>query len=210
MWNLLRNAVKFTPSGGNVRVRSINAGDNITISVRDTGIGIEPRHIDRLFIPFEQVSPGTGVGLGLGLAICRGLAEAHQGKIEAHSDGPGHGSTFEVTLQTIDMPMGATTAPAATASASDAPANGKSPKPAAATPPPSDSTIAPSPSAQTGLRIMLVEDHRDTAQVMSRLLKSQGHRVEVATSLGDALALANEPFDLAISDITLPDGSGWS
>jgi PAS domain S-box-containing protein len=188
MGNLLRNAVKFTPRGGNVRVRTINAGDQITVSVRDTGIGLAPQHLERLFIPFEQVSPETGAGLGLGLAICRGLVEAHHGTIRAHSEGAGTGSTFEVTLQTIDAP--AHLQPNDSPTASNRPPQQKQNGRAA------------------GLRIMLVEDHRDTANVMSRLLQSHGHQVEVAGSLNDAIALANEEFDLAISDITLPDGSG--
>jgi two-component system, chemotaxis family, CheB/CheR fusion protein len=231
MWNLLCNAIKFTPRGGSVRVRSINSGSQLTVSVRDTGIGIEPHSIERLFVPFEQVSPVTGTGLGLGLTICRGLVEAHHGTIRAHSEGLGTGATFEMTLPMIDQPVDvpaeapaeepAEAAADSPAVASDAAkrANGNSqfappagagfefidrrPKPTNA-----DAQVEAAPA----LRILLVEDHRDTANVMSRLLRSHGYDVQVAGCLGDAVALAQalaqEPFELAISDITLPDGSG--
>ncbi len=207
LWNLLRNAIKFTPAGGTIRVRSINASNDgtITVSVRDTGIGIDPARSGKLFAPFAQLDPGAPEGLGLGLAICQGLVEAHQGAIHAHSEGLGCGSTFEVVLKAIPAPAQA-----------EARRIGKNavvpatPLRARAAPGPTETQHQEPPPApgERGLRIMLVEDHRDTAQVMSRLLTRQGYRVQVANCIRDAIELAQQPFDLAISDISLPDGTG--
>ena len=106
VWNLLTNAVKFTPQGGRVtvsvtRVHPPDGRDHVELIVRDTGIGMEPAKLARVFEPFEQ--GGRGVterfgGLGLGLAIARALTEAHGGSLSARSDGPGHGSSFIVRL----------------------------------------------------------------------------------------------------------------
>jgi PAS domain S-box-containing protein len=98
-WNLLGNALKFTPRGGQVSVRLSNpAPDRVLAQVADSGCGIAPDAIEGLFEPFEQVRDGYKKGLGLGLAIARGIVEGHGGTIEVHSDGPGRGAVFSVTL----------------------------------------------------------------------------------------------------------------
>jgi PAS domain S-box-containing protein len=241
VWNLLRNAIKFTPAGGRILTRSINAagtggagggaggGAQITVSVRDSGIGIDPQRLHTLFTPFEQVNPAPaalGAGLGLGLTICQALVKAHDGTITAHSEGADTGSTFEFTLETIPTPTAADIAQyvaqslakddskngVAVASSRHPSPRGPSPLATPRTEPPTKSpAAAPAPAAARGLSIMLVEDHPDTAAVMARLLQRQGYRVSVAHTYSEALALADEPdepFDLAISDISLPDGSG--
>jgi len=185
LWNLLRNAVKFTPDGGAINVRTSNLDDQaVRVEVCDTGIGLAPDAVGRIFNPFEQ--GGTEVtqrfgGLGLGLNICRVLVESHRGNISATSPGLGQGATF-----TVDWPTGtgasATPAPAATAT-----------------------EALTTPAA----RVLLVEDHRDTAMLMTRLLKRYGYQVVAADSVASALSAADaQEFDLVVSDIGLPDGSG--
>jgi signal transduction histidine kinase len=103
-WNLLTNALKFTDRGGEVRVTSSNpVPERLIIAVEDTGVGIQPEEIGRLFEPFEQNARGDAAlgGLGLGLTICRGIVDAHHGVIRASSDGAGHGTRFEVELDTV-------------------------------------------------------------------------------------------------------------
>jgi CheY-like chemotaxis protein len=189
IWNLMRNAIKFTPSGGAVMLRTRNAHDNgqenppLIIEVSDTGVGIPQERLERIFSPFEQgaleVTRKFG-GLGLGLAISRALAELHDGTISAYSAGEGQGSTFTVQLPTI---------PASAAVR-------------AVTPPLPPTAVRP-------LRILIVEDHESTARTLAQLLRSSGHEVEVAGMLGEAMDLANtHVFDLVISDLGLPDGSG--
>lgn len=101
-WNLLRNAVKFTPAGGRVRVASRVSGDRrLVVEIADTGIGIDPPQLSRIFEAFEQGDPDIQVrfgGLGLGLAICQAVLEAHHGSISAASPGRGQGATFTVVL----------------------------------------------------------------------------------------------------------------
>jgi PAS domain S-box-containing protein len=195
-WNLFSNAVKFTPEAGEVRVRSWDDGDELAVEVCDTGIGIDPESLPRIFDAFEQT--GARItrrfgGLGLGLALSRGIVEMHGGTLAAHSAGEGKGSSFIVRL-----PMGSLTLETAEVPA-DAPA---------------PATAAPSPPEKTPgapLDLLLVEDHADTAEAMADLLRSLGHRVTVAGSLAAARAAAEAAggaFDLVVSDLGLPDGSG--
>ena len=185
-WNLIKNAVKFTPAGGRVCVRSADLTESeIRVEVIDTGIGIDPELLPRIFDAFEQgassITRQFG-GLGLGLAISKALVEAHQGRITAHSGGPGTGATFGVELRTV--------VPARTQS--DRPHDGAD-------------------AVEHRLHILLVEDHADSAKVMQRLLRKAGHDVETAPSVAAALRTfeaAETPFDLLISDLGLPDGSG--
>jgi PAS domain S-box-containing protein len=183
-WNLINNAIKFTPKGGSVSVRSRNdPSGNLVVDVTDTGVGIEPDQMARIFNAFEQgersVTRKFG-GLGLGLAITRSLVEMHGCTISVDSAGTGRGATFQVTLPSIPPPSA-----------------GAEAAPSQATP------------VARSLRILLVEDHADSRRILVRMLSKRGHRLQVAEGVADAIAiLAAEQFDVLISDIGLPDGSG--
>ncbi|HWE38611.1 MAG TPA: histidine kinase N-terminal 7TM domain-containing protein [Isosphaeraceae bacterium] len=193
-WNLIKNAVKFTPPGGSLAVRSWNvaAADEahgppvLVVEVSDTGIGIEPALLPRVFEPFVQGEAAAGRrlgGLGLGLAIGRSVVEAHGGRIEAASAGPGRGSTFRVELPT-------------TAAA-----------PVAETQPRVEARNGGPPGRRA--RVLLAEDNEDTRTFLALILRQQGYQVRAAASLAQALeAAAAEEFDLVVSDIELGDGSG--
>ncbi len=196
-WNLIKNAVKFTAPRGRIVVASRDEpatdghGTRLVIEVIDSGIGIDSAVLPKIFNAFEQgdssVTQQFG-GLGLGLAISRNLAEAHGGRLSAHSDGLGHGATFRFELPVVPAPV------------------------PEALPAPSRSTPqAPGPRVANGsLRILLVEDNPDTLRMMSRLLRGRGHRVATGGGVAEALrAMDSEgPFDLIISDLGLPDGHG--
>ena len=185
-WNLLLNAVKFTPSTGRVSVRSSNpAAGALLIEVADSGVGISPDAMPRIFEAFEQgerqITREFG-GLGLGLAVVKGLVDAHGGTIRARSEGVGKGSAFELELAAVDAP--------------DVPA---------ASPAKAAHDSAPSHS----LHILLVEDHEDTRHAMSKLLTRWGHTVEAAGTVREALAQADAAhFNLLVSDLGLPDAHG--
>jgi two-component system CheB/CheR fusion protein len=184
--NLLMNAIKFTPAGGRVRVRSRPDGDTWAVEVSDSGVGIASDFLPQAFTAFEQgdKSLTRKAGLGLGLAICKTIVELHGGAITARSDGKDRGATFVVRLPKL---VGVHSAPAAEM---------KPGAPAYLRP------IRP-------LRILLVEDHADTARIMRRLLSADGHTVESAGGVAAALKLAAaHEFDLLLSDLGLPDGTG--
>jgi PAS domain S-box-containing protein len=185
VWNLLKNAVKFTPPGGTVTVTTRNdALNRLVIEVSDTGVGIDPEVLPRIFDAFEQGEAAVARhfgGLGLGLAISKGLVAAHGGTIAAHSAGRNRGATFTVTLDTVP----------------DAPPTRRP----AAPPLERDRT--------SRLAILLVEDHADTARALTRLLDAAGYDVRAADSVQSALNLAAQTdFDVLVSDLGLPDGSG--
>jgi signal transduction histidine kinase/ActR/RegA family two-component response regulator len=184
IWNLLKNAIKFTPEHGEIAISSSNPSpDVLTISVRDTGIGMEPEVMQRIFDPFEQGNRSFEHrfgGLGLGLAISKSLAQAHGGTLTAQSDGPNRGSTFILSMPTL------------------------SPAEAATVPPKPSTEIS-----QHGLKILLVDDHEDTCAAFEKLLVRRGHLVAATHNVRSAMeAAVRNKFDLLISDIALPDGSG--
>lgn len=188
IWNLVRNAVKFTPEGGAIEVRVWNPGPTtIAVAVKDNGIGIEPEALPRIFSAFEQADASItqrfgGLGLGLGLAIAHALVQKHEGSLTAESAGRHQGATFTLTL-----PLAAATAEPETPPA-----------------PP-----MPRPQPTRGLHVLLVEDNVDTAEAMSQMLEILGHTVTVANGARTAMQAAESgTFDLLISDIGLPDGSG--
>jgi signal transduction histidine kinase len=178
LWNLLRNAIKFTPPGGRIELRSWNNGRQIALEVSDTGQGFEPELAEALFSPFEQGRRPRAGGLGLGLAICKGLIELHGGRIVGASAGPGRGARFVIELEVVAAASAAVTAtnPVVTAG----------PRP----------------------RILLVEDHPDTAETLQELLGEAGYQVQTAATVGSALAADLDNIDLVVSDIGLPDASG--
>jgi len=176
--NLLDNAIKFTPEGGTVTVRSDNSREgHVAIRVSDTGRGIAPADIARIFRPFEQVETAYGGGLGLGLAISKGIVEASGGQLVVESGGLERGATFTISLPIV-------------------------------TPTPQPRPPEPRPTAAP-LRILLVEDDADTRTILSQLMLASGRVVETADSLASAVACAStKHFDLIVSDLGLPDGSG--
>jgi CheY-like chemotaxis protein len=183
-WNLLKNAIKFTPEHGEIAISSSNPSPEVlTISVRDTGIGLEPEVMQRIFDPFEQGNRSFERrfgGLGLGLAISKSLAQAHGGILTAQSDGPNRGSTFIFSMPTLSHAEAATV-----------------------------SREPSSEASQQGLKILLVDDHEDTCAALEKLLVRRGHLVAATHNVRSALeAAVRNKFDLLISDIALPDGSG--
>jgi CheY-like chemotaxis protein len=195
-WNLLRNAVKFSPEGGNVRIRSLDPpciGDmevesRVCIEVSDDGVGFEADAATVIFQPFEQGASGHRFGgLGLGLAIARAIVDIHGGTVRAKSPGPGQGATFTVELPGATRPLAAATR----LSGGENPGRGSGLE------------------RDAPMRLLLVEDHEPTMQVLTRLLTRAGHHTVAAQSLAEArAAAAKETFDAVISDLGLPDGTG--
>ncbi|QIF00213.1 PAS domain-containing protein [Roseimicrobium sp. ORNL1] len=191
-WNILQNAVKYS-SGGTVvhittRDTSASHADaaprGIVIEVSDTGMGFDPAEGEKLFQPFHQADAAKGAGLGLGLAIARAIVEQHSGSIVGTSEGEGCGAKFVVELPTIAPPTG---------------------KPRSE---PKDQIIHRSLPTRS-LRLLLVEDHEATLQVLSRFLTHAGHVVTVARSIREGREIAGQQaFDFVVSDLGLPDGVG--
>jgi signal transduction histidine kinase len=196
-WNLLANAVKFTPEGGTISVRSMNQeksdGGRLVVEVCDTGIGIDPEVLPRIFDGFEQgrrdITRQYG-GLGLGLSISKAVVERHGGRLTALSQGKDRGATFTVELP-LHVPLPGPQAPRLDP-IRDQPAS-----------------APPEWAADRPLHILVVEDHADTALALTELLVTRGYRVTVAGSIAAAReAAAASAIDLVISDLGLPDGSG--
>jgi two-component system CheB/CheR fusion protein len=194
--NVLQNAVKFTPGDGHITVRTNNPNGTLTIQVIDSGIGIEAEALPRIFQAFEQgelTNSRQFGGLGLGLAIARSLIEMHHGTISAASEGRDRGATFQIDFKTVQ------------ASEMRPPAHPFMP----ATSIGGGGIGEPVGAESSARRILLVEDHVDTLRVLSKLLQSMGYKVRAVSSVKDALQAAEaETFELLISDIGLPDGSG--
>ena len=184
--NLLTNACKYTPSGGLVHlaVRADPAGQ-VTVAVRDSGIGIPPDALESVFDMFSQVSQNIGRaqgGLGIGLALVRSLVQMHGGAIVADSPGVGRGSTFTLRLPLAQQPAGQVRAPAASGASGPAP----------------------------GLRVLVADDNVDAATMLAAVLDARGHRVSLAHDGHAALALAQQGvFDLLVLDIGMPGLSGY-
>jgi PAS domain S-box-containing protein len=183
LWNIIRNAAKFTPQDGRILVRTATEGGEFTLSCTDSGIGIAQDALDRIFDPFEQadaeVSRNFG-GLGLGLAIAQGLMQQHGGQIRASSGGRGNGATFSIAL------------PCAEAGAAQLP------------------QPAPAPAAGADRkRVLLVEDNEDAAVALAMCLEEYGYEVQHVSTCADALRTAGAgSFDAVLTDLGLPDGSG--
>jgi signal transduction histidine kinase/CheY-like chemotaxis protein len=190
-WNLIKNSVKFTPEKGRITIETRNPAPNkIEVRIIDTGIGIEPEKIDKIFNAFEQgqteITRRFG-GLGLGLAISKALIDAHGGKIRVESSGKDQGTTFSLELNTVVMPAGT---------------DGER----------QDQPVAPERelAVTKHRRVLLVDDHHDTCIGMKRMLERRGYEVTVAHSADQAVErVRTQEFDLLISDIGLPDRSGY-
>ena len=193
-WNLIRNAVKFALRDGTLKIstRAENSDDTksgevrLVVEFHDSGVGIDPDMLEKIFEPFEQgaveLRERRG-GLGLGLAISRAVAQAHGGRLTAASAGRHQGSTFRLELPALSALMSTE--------------NGKTPRP---------DVVRQRPAH---LKILLVEDNADTLRYLGVVLKRQGHQVTSASSLTLARQAADgTEFDLLISDIELPDGTG--
>lgn len=212
LWNLLQNACKFTPEGGKIDIRLYNdfsktrqldsseslaadhSGSELVVEITDNGIGIIPENMPSIFNAFEQGEHArTRIfgGLGLGLAISRAIVEMHHGSISANSEGKDKGAKLTIRLPTV-RPVAASKDPGKSRPSHDIAVSSRS------------------------FRVLLVEDHPDTAEQLKRLLKRAGHEVTCAGSLRQARDLIRAvpdqhlapSFDILISDLGLPDGSG--
>jgi len=184
-WNMINNAVKFSSPGGKIDIRTSNdERGRFEFQITDNGIGIEVERQTSLFAPFEQADRSVTRqfgGLGLGLAICKYLVELHNGAIAVQSRGRSYGATFTLTLDAIGKHVEKNEV----------------------------GSQGPQKSAKS-LRILLVEDHGDTRHTLSRLLTHFGHQISVAENTQTALEMVqSEKFDVVLSDIGLPDGSGY-
>jgi len=188
-WNVLRNAVNFTPEGGRIKIRTTHdaAARHLTIEISDNGVGIPADVLPRIFDAFVQ---GEGRmtrefgGLDLGLAIARSVVELHGGTISAASDGLDRGAKFTIVL------------PSATEGARGAKRITR--------------RRAAASEGEAQISILLVDGHIDTLRVTSQLLKRSGFAVTTAESVDEAAALATaNSFDVLVTDIGLPDGTGY-
>ena len=193
IWNLLTNAVKFTPKRGSIRISGRRTSSHLQIAVEDSGEGIEPSFLPHVFEPFRQAeNPSTRVhgGLGLGLSIVRYISEAHGGTVAAESEGKGKGATFTVTL-----PIAALTA---------------QPVPPRVT----EKTPATLPQGQlTGLTVMIVDDDDEGRSMVRAVLENAGANVTAITNAPEALqrliVKGGRP-DVLITDIAMPDMDGYA
>jgi two-component system, chemotaxis family, CheB/CheR fusion protein len=210
-WNIINNAVKFTPLGGRITVRSaITPTRTVRVQVIDSGVGMRAADLERIFDAFSQVDRRHG-GLGLGLAISRQLVEEHRGTIRAHSEGPGQGSTFEIELplapaEQLDGAVDGSRDPLILEAKPEA--EGRRRKITARGNGGSDE-VGPVVNVPPLLRVLLVEDHASTRNALRALLLKRNFQVMAASSLAEArLRVQQATFDLVISDLGLPDGDG--
>lgn len=193
IWNLLANAVKFSGQGAAVVVRASSSDAKTTLSVSDTGQGIDPDFLPYVFEPFRQANGSTTRrhgGLGLGLAIVRQIVQGHGGSIEAHSEGLGHGSTFTVILPTCELP------PVRLPSKSSPESGGP--------------TSFGAELRLDGLRVLVVDDDRDSRELLEQALAGRGALVAIAESAFEGLAhLEHFRPDVLVSDLAMPDADGY-
>jgi PAS domain S-box-containing protein len=192
VWNLLTNAVKFTPKSGRILLRARRTSSHLQIAVTDSGTGIDPRFLPYVFEPFRQAeNPSTRVhgGLGLGLSIVRYLVEAHGGTVAAESEGRDQGATFTVTL-----PLGALAV--------------SHPEPIVLTALPSATDL---PKKLGGVTILLVDDDVESRRLVHTVLTRAGAQVTATASGPEALESVKQgAFDLIITDIAMPHMDGYT
>ncbi len=160
-WNLIKNAVKFTPEGGRLEIRTQNNDGQLRVQVSDSGMGIDAETLPKIFNAFEQGDRTQLGGLGLGLAISKALVETHNGKLTAESAGKNQGATFTAMFPVAEHHAGA-----------------------------SKSAVPSLPAARKSMRILLVEDHEDTNRSLTHLLRRRGYHVQAARSVQSALEMA--------------------
>ena len=196
VWNLLTNAVKFTPKGGEIKVKVLRIDSQVEIVVRDSGVGINKEFLPFVFDRFRQADASTTRihgGLGLGLSIVRQLVDLHGGGVSVESEGEGQGATFTITLPCVGVISDQKEAE---------PVN----------PIHSDEFVSFEglPSLQ-GLKVLVVDDEADTLELINEVLKECGSEVVLSRSAAEALqALEQHKPDILISDLGMPDEDGYS
>jgi len=183
-WNLLNNAVKFTPVDGRVKIELTREGDDARLIIEDNGQGISPEFLPHVFEIFRQADASSARrqgGMGIGLALVKQLAELHGGRVSAESEGPGAGARFSVWLPLYK---------------------------------PGISGLAPESTGATGALdkkfILVVDDSMETTEMLGKLLQLEGAFVESARSGAEALEIAQrKTFDLVVSDISMPEMDGY-
>lgn len=184
--NLLVNASKFTPNNGHITISKRKEGNQAVVRVKDTGIGIDPKLINRIFEPFTQLGKNTNEGLGIGLSLTQKLAEMHGGTIEAQSEGENLGSEFIVRLPLLQGVENVVSQPGRVGS-----------------------TFTP-PSANTGVSVLVVDDNEAAAQGIQKLLQHKGYTVDVAYNGMDAKKkISKQRPSVVVLDIGLPDIDGY-
>jgi len=191
VWNLVLNAIKFTPKRGTVSVRLVSEGQSVRLVVSDNGEGISEEFLPYVFDRFRQaegsVSRRQG-GLGLGLAVVRHLVELHGGSVGVDSDGPGHGATFTVNLPKLTDEVVTSRIVETADSGTDQPRTQK----------------------LKGLRVLVVEDDEDSRSLLTMMLQRQGAHVTAVSSSQEALmAIESETPEVLISDIGMPGEDGY-
>jgi CheY-like chemotaxis protein/anti-sigma regulatory factor (Ser/Thr protein kinase) len=188
VWNVLSNAIKFTPEGGSVDLAAARLGQRIVIRVTDSGEGIDPAFLPHLFEPFRQADGSTTRrhgGLGLGLAIVKQLVQAHGGTIRAESEGPHRGSTFTIELPARSLPAIAIKSPG------------------------SDATRR-TDGRLHHLKLLVVDDEEDARTLLEEILSDSGATVMCASGAQEALEMFEEfQPDVLISDVGMPDIDGF-
>jgi PAS domain S-box-containing protein len=186
IWNLLTNAIKFTPAGGNVTVELENTPATVRLIVTDTGKGIARDFLAHVFEPFRQGDASTTRahgGLGLGLAIVRHLVEGHGGTVAAFSDGPERGARFVVELPSVPEPADAT----------------------------SVAHLHSSRSELAGVRVLFVDDQADARELARVIFSNAGAESTITSSASEALdALERLPIDIVVADIAMPEADGYA
>jgi PAS domain S-box-containing protein len=196
VWNLLTNAVKFTPKGGRIHVKVERVDSHVEVVVSDSGVGISKEFLPYVFDRFRQADASTTRihgGLGLGLSIVHQLVDLHGGSVSVNSEGEGKGATFTISLPfvgvTSDQKEAETVNPAPTDEVT---------------------TLAGLPSL-AGLKVLVVDDEADTRELIREVLKECGAEVTLSSSAAEALnALEQHKPDILISDLGMPDEDGYS
>jgi signal transduction histidine kinase/CheY-like chemotaxis protein len=196
VWNLLTNAVKFTPKGGRIQLRVQRIDSHVEIIVSDSGVGISKEFLPYVFDRFRQADASTTRihgGLGLGLSIVHQLVDLHGGSVTVHSEGEGKGATFTISLPFVGV-ISAT----------------KEVEPAL---PAQHDAITPFEGLPSlaGLKVLVVDDEADTRELIREVLKECGSEVVTSRSAAEALeAIEQHKPDILISDLGMPDEDGYS